>query len=69
VCADAIAPGTRVVLVDDVLATGGTLAAALLLAGQLEAQVLGAAVLVELDGLGGRARLPAGVPLQATLVY
>ncbi|MCD9086854.1 adenine phosphoribosyltransferase [Stenotrophomonas sp. SY1] len=69
VCASAIAPGTRVVLVDDVLATGGTLAAALLLAGQLEADVLGAAVLVELDGLGGRARLPAGVPLQATLVY
>ena len=69
VCAGAIAPGTRVVLVDDVLATGGTLAAALLLAGQLQANVLGAAVLVELDGLGGRARLPADVPLQATLVY
>ncbi len=69
VCADAVAPGTRVVLVDDVLATGGTLAAALLLAGQLQAHVLGAAVLVELDGLGGRARLPADVPLQVTLVY
>ncbi len=69
VCAGAIPPGTRVVLVDDVLATGGTLAAALLLAGQLQAEVLGAAVLVELDGLGGRARLPASVPLQATLVY
>ncbi|MNN08842.1 Adenine phosphoribosyltransferase [compost metagenome] len=69
VCAGAIAPGTRVILVDDVLATGGTLVAALLLAGQLQAEVLGAAVLVELDGLGGRGRLPAGVPLQATLVY
>lgn len=69
VCAAAVAPGTRVLLVDDVLATGGTLAAALLLAGQLQAQVLGAAVLVELDGLGGRARLPAAVPLHATLVY
>ena len=69
VCVDAIAPGTRVLLVDDVLATGGTLAAALQLAGQLQAEVLGAAVLVELDGLGGRQRLPDGLPLQATLVY
>ncbi len=69
VCAGAIAPGTRVLLIDDVLATGGTLAAVLLLARRLEAEVLGAAVLVELDGLGGRPRWPAGLPLQATLVY
>ncbi|MCG8276780.1 adenine phosphoribosyltransferase [Stenotrophomonas sp. NLF4-10] len=69
VCAGAVAPGTRVLLVDDVLATGGTLAAALLLAQRLEAEVLGAAVLVELDGLGGRGRWPDGLPLRATLVY
>jgi len=69
VCVDAITSGTRVLLVDDVLATGGTLAAALRLAGQLEAEVLGAAVLVELDGLGGRQRWPDGLPLQAALVY
>ncbi len=69
VCAGAIAPGTRVLLIDDVLATGGTLAAALLLARRLEAEVLGAAVLVELDGLGGRQRWPDGLPLQATLAY
>lgn len=69
VCAGAIASGTRVLLVDDVLATGGTLAAALLLAYRLQAEVLGAAVLVELDGLGGRQRWPDGLPLQATLAY
>lgn len=69
VCATAIAPDTRVLLVDDVLATGGTLAATLQLAGQLQAKVCGAAVLVELEGLGGRERWPDGVPLQATLVY
>lgn len=69
VCVGAVAPGTPVLLVDDVLATGGTLAAALQLAGQLEADVLGAAVLVELEGLGGRQRWPAAVPLRATLTY
>ena len=62
-------PGARVLLVDDVLATGGTLLAALQLAAQLEAQVVGGAVLVELDGLGGRERWPDGLPLAATLVY
>ena len=62
-------PGARVLLVDDVLATGGTLLAALQLAAQLEAQVVGGAVLVELDGLGGRERWPDGLPLTATLVY
>lgn len=69
VCASAVTPDTRVLLVDDVLATGGTLAAAFQLAGQLRAKVCGAAVLVELDGLGGRQRWPADVPLQATLIY
>ena len=67
--ADALAPGARVLIVDDVLATGGTLLAALSLAGQLQANVLGAAVLVELQDLPGRARWPADVPLQATLRY
>jgi len=67
--ADALPPGARVLLVDDVLATGGTLLATLSLARQLHAEVLGAAVLIELDGLGGRARWPAGVPLSATLVF
>lgn len=65
---DALPPGTRVLIVDDVLATGGTLAAAVTLARRLDLEVVGGAVLVELAGLGGRARWPMGVPLHASLV-
>lgn len=64
---DALPPGASVVLVDDVLATGGTLAAGLALARAQGASVLGAAVLVELPALGGRARWPGDVPLHVAL--
>lgn len=48
-------PGERVLLVDDVLATGGTIGAAREIIAQLDATVAGAAVILELEGLGGRA--------------
>ena len=67
--ADALAPGARVLLVDDVLATGGTLAAAATLLQRLDVDRVGAAVLVELDALGGRARWPSASPLTAVLHY
>ncbi|HEY9254611.1 MAG TPA: adenine phosphoribosyltransferase [Stenotrophomonas sp.] len=67
--ADALAPGARVLLVDDVLATGGTLLAALSLARQLQADVVGAAVLIELPALGARTRWPEATSLQATLAF
>jgi len=51
---DDLAPGTRVLLVDDVLATGGTLAAAHSLFAQLGVSVIGTAVLMEIEALGGR---------------
>lgn len=67
--ADALAPGARVVLVDDVLATGGTLEAARQLLLQLGASLAGAEVVIELDALHGRARWPADVPLRALVRY
>ncbi|MEV8339013.1 adenine phosphoribosyltransferase [Leucobacter sp. NPDC077196] len=51
---DDFAPGTRVLLIDDVLATGGTLAAAHRLIEQLGYVAAGTSVLFEIDGLGGR---------------
>jgi adenine phosphoribosyltransferase len=67
--ADALAPGARVVVVDDVLATGGTLRTALALARQQGAEVLGVAVLVELAFLGARAGWEDPAPLVATLAF
>ena len=54
---DAIRRGERVLVVDDLLATGGTASAALILLEQLGANVIGCAFVVDLLGLGGRARL------------
>ena len=53
---DAIAPGQRVVLVDDLLATGGTMEATVKLVRQLGGEIAGLAFAVELDFLNGRDR-------------
>jgi adenine phosphoribosyltransferase len=58
---DGLPPGSRVIVVDDVLATGGTARAAGQLARGLGAQVLGWTFLLEIGGLGGRARLDGPV--------
>lgn len=55
--ADAVTPGQRVLVVDDVLATGGTATASCELLESLGAEVVGVRFLVELAGLGGRAAL------------
>ena len=64
--ADAVRPGQRVLLVDDVLATGGTAAAAAGLVRTLRGELVGVAVLLELTALGGRSALP-GLPVRSLL--
>lgn len=54
---DDLVPGTRVLLLDDVLATGGTLSAAVRLFERADCPVTGIGVVLELSGLGGRAAL------------
>jgi len=54
---DAVAPGERVLIVDDVLATGGTAAATARLIERLGATVVGFAFVIELEFLGGRAKI------------
>lgn len=65
---DALTPDDRVLLIDDVLATGGTLAAAAHLVRGFEATLVGAATVVELEFLAGRQKL-ADVPLHSLLRY
>ncbi|MER7828611.1 adenine phosphoribosyltransferase [Streptomyces sp. NPDC095602] len=68
--AEDLAPGDRVLVIDDVLATGGTAEASLELIRRAGAEVVGVAVLMELGFLRGRARLGAalnGAPLEAII--
>ncbi len=65
--ADALTPGDRVVILDDLLATGGTLGAAIELARRQGAEVVGAACIIELTFLKGRERID--VPLQSLIAY
>lgn len=66
---DALPAGARVLLVDDVLATGGTLAAAARLVSRLGLELVGGAVLMELAVLDGRRHWTSPAPLLATLRY
>jgi adenine phosphoribosyltransferase len=62
--ADVLHPGQRVAVIDDVLATGGTVAAVCELVERAGAEVVAVSVIIELTALGGRGRLP-GRPVHA----
>lgn len=66
--ADSIVAGQRVLIVDDVLATGGTMKACCDLVKQLGGELVGVAVLIELSGLNGRSKL-CGAPVHSVLQY
>lgn len=65
---DAVAAGDRVLLVDDLLATGGTAAATRRLLERIGADVVGIAFLIELTALGGRAKLE-GAEIRSFITY
>ncbi len=65
---DALAAGERVLVVDDVLATGGTASAVTRLAGRLGSEVVGFGCILELGFLGGRARLD-GLRIESLVRY
>lgn len=65
---DAVAPGELVLIHDDVLATGGTAAAAIRLIEKLGGKVAGISFVVELSFLNGREKL-AGYPIQSAVIF
>ncbi|MED5273545.1 MAG: adenine phosphoribosyltransferase [Candidatus Thermoplasmatota archaeon] len=65
---DAIKPGQSIVIIDDLLATGGTISACASLCQELGANVLGSMFLIELDGLGARGNI-APVKAHSLLTY
>lgn len=66
---DGMSPGSRVLIVDDLIATGGTANATADLVQQAGCQLVGFAFIIELKALGGRDRLPADVPVISLVEY
>ncbi|MDB9511101.1 adenine phosphoribosyltransferase [Kamptonema animale CS-326] len=65
---DAIEPGSRVLVVDDLMATGGTAVATAQLLQQAQCEIVGFAFIIELKDLGGREKLP-DVPIVTLVEY
>ena len=65
---DAVTHGQRVLVVDDLLATGGTAAATVELLHKFDAKVVGCAFVIELEGLAGRKKIP-DIPVTSLITY
>jgi adenine phosphoribosyltransferase len=67
---DGVAPGEKVILIDDLIATGGTAEAAVRLLRQIGADIIAACFVIDLPDLGGRAKLEAlGVPVHVLIGF
>ena len=66
---DAVKPGQRVLMVDDLLATGGTMRACCELVARMDAEIIGQTFLIELTPLGGRRKLEPHGEVHAVLQY
>ncbi len=66
---DAFAPGSKVLIVDDLLATGGTAAAAAEVVQKAGATVVGFSFVIELAGLAGRDKLPTTATIMSLMTY
>jgi adenine phosphoribosyltransferase len=67
---DGVAPGEKVIIIDDLIATGGTAEAAVKLLRQIGADILAACFVIDLPDLGGRAKLEAlGVPVRTLVSF
>lgn len=67
---DGVKPGEKVILIDDLIATGGTAEAAVKLLGQIGADIVAACFVIDLPDLGGRKKLEAlGVPVRTLIEF
>lgn len=66
---DAIPPSAKVLVVDDLIATGGTAKATAELLNKLNVKIVGFAFVIELTGLSGKANLPSGLPVISLVKY
>ncbi|KAI5644690.1 phosphoribosyl transferase domain-containing protein [Phthorimaea operculella] len=64
-----VRPGLKVVLIDDLIATGGSLSAAAHLLRSCGAEVLGCLLVIELESLNGRQNIPQGIPVHSLIQY